>query len=59
MKKSLMMLGAAAMVLASCTQNEVMEVAENRAIQFNTFVDKNTKAVTVDESASNFYVIGK
>lgn len=39
MKKSLLMLGAAAMVLASCTQNEVMEVAENRSIGFNSFVN--------------------
>lgn len=45
MKKGLLMLGAAAMMLASCTQNEVVEVAESRAIEFNTFVGKNTKAV--------------
>lgn len=45
MKKSLLMLGAAAMMLTSCTQNEVVEVAESRAIEFNTFVGKNTKAV--------------
>lgn len=59
MRKSLLLLGVAVAALASCTQNEVLEVAENRAIQFNTFVNNNTKAVTVDESASNFYVIGK
>ena len=34
MKKGLLMLGAAAMMLASCTQNEVVEVAESRAIGF-------------------------
>lgn len=45
MKKGLMMLGAAAIALASCTQNEVVEVAESRAIEFNTFVGKSTKAV--------------
>lgn len=59
MRKSLLLLGVAVAALASCTQNEVLEMAENRAIQFNTFVNNNTKAVTVDESASNFYVIGK
>lgn len=60
MKKSLMMLGAAAMVLASCTQNEVMEVAENRAIQFNSFVNNNTKAdVTEVTSLTGFYVFGE
>ena len=35
MKKGLLMLGAAAMMLASCTQNEVLEVSESRAIGFN------------------------
>ena len=45
MKKSLLMLGAAAMMLASCTQNEVVEVAESRAIGFDAFVNNNTKAV--------------
>lgn len=59
MRKSLLLLGVAVAALASCTQNEVLEVAEGRSIQFNTFVNNNTKAVTVDESASNFYVIGK
>ena len=41
MKKSLLMLGAAAMMLASCTQNEVMEVAESRAIGFDAFVNNS------------------
>lgn len=40
MKKSFLMFGVAAMALASCTQNEVVEYAENRAIQFDTFVTK-------------------
>lgn len=46
MKKSFLMLGVAAMALASCTQNEVVEYAENRVIQFDTFVNNNTRAVT-------------
>lgn len=46
MKKSFLMFGVAAMALASCTQNEVVEYAENRAIQFDTFVNNNTRAVT-------------
>lgn len=56
-----MMLGAAAMVLASCTQNEVMEVAENRAIGFNSFVNNTTKAATEFTGAAtsdDIYVIG-
>lgn len=60
MKKGLLMLGAAAMMLASCTQNEVLEVSESRAIGFNTFVNNNTRAVTDIETASltKFYVFG-
>lgn len=46
MKKSFLMFGVAAMALVSCTQNEVVEYAENRAIQFDTFVNNNTRAVT-------------
>ena len=50
MKKSLMMLGAAAMVLASCT----------RAIKFdNAFVGNVTKAdIANDKSFTKFYVFG-
>ena len=45
MKKGLLMLGAAAMMLASCTQNEVLEVSESRAIGFNgTGIDNITRA---------------
>lgn len=60
MKKGLLMLGAAAMVLASCTQNEVVEVAESRAIGFDAFVNNNTKAVTdiTKASLTKFYVFG-
>lgn len=61
MKKGLMMLGIATMMLASCTQNEVMEVPESRAIGFNTFVDNTTKAVsetTKESLKSGFSVYG-
>lgn len=60
MKKGLMMLGAAAMVLASCTNEEVLNVSDSRAIGFNTFVNNNTKAVTNIETATltKFYVFG-
>ena len=63
MKKNLFVLGVAVAALASCTNEEVMEVAENRAIGFNTFVGNNTKAVTTvtDEGANaltGFYVFG-
>lgn len=44
MKKTLWMLGMAVTALTSCTQNEVLEVAESRVIGFETFVGKNTRA---------------
>ena len=54
MKKSLFLLGAAAVVaLSSCTKNEVLEVAENRAIGFdNAFVNNGTRSI-VDPSLTN------
>lgn len=45
MKKSFLMLGVAAMALASCTNEEVLNVADSRAISFDTFVGKSTRAV--------------
>lgn len=59
MKKSFLMLGVAAMALASCTQNEVVEYADSRAIQFDTFVNNNTRAVTEVTGLTNFYVFGE
>lgn len=56
------MLGVAVAALASCTQNEVLEVAEGRAIGFDAFVNNQTKAVTEISSgslaSSEFYVFG-
>lgn len=62
MKKSFLMFGVAAMALASCTQNEVVEYAENRAIQFGTFVNNNTRAGITEigktEDLTEYYVYG-
>lgn len=59
MKKGLLMLGAAAMMLASCTQNEVLEVSESRAIGFNgTGIDNITRADITSTDFSQFYVYG-
>ena len=48
------------MMLASCTNEEVLNVSDSRAIGFNTFVNNNTKAVTdiTTASLSKFYVFG-
>lgn len=59
MKKGLMMLGAAAIALASCTQNEVLNVSDSRAIGFNgTGIDNITKADITSSSFDQFYVYG-
>lgn len=59
MRKSLVMCGIAALAFASCTQNEVLNVNENRAINFDGFVGKPTKAAvnSVDDLAA-FQVFG-
>lgn len=63
MKKSFLMLGVAAMALASCTNEEVLNVADSRAISFdNAFVNNGTRSVsnpslTVKDLA-NFDVYG-
>ena len=61
MKKSLFVLGVAVAALASCTQSEVLEVAEGRAIGFDAFVNNQTKVVTpvTEISSSQFYVFGE
>lgn len=59
MKKSLLFCGVAALAFASCTQNEVLDVNENRAIGFDAFVGKPTKALANDDgSLTAFYVFG-
>lgn len=60
MKKNLLLLGVAVAALSSCTNNEVIEMAENRAIGFESFVGKPTKAVTeiTDAGIRSFCVYG-
>ena len=50
MKRSLFMLGVAGAALSSCSNNEVLDIAESNAIKFsNTFVGKPTRSVTAPE----------
>lgn len=50
MKKSLFVLGVAVAALASCTNEEVVNIAESNVIKFtNTFVGNATKAVSAPE----------
>lgn len=59
MKKNLFLLGMAVAALASCTNEEVTDVARNRAIRFDQFVNNNTRAVQELNQVKNFYVFGK
>ena len=60
MKKSMFLLGIAAAALASCTNEEVVEVAQNRVIGFSTFVNNGTRAVSevTNDNLTSFYVFG-
>lgn len=51
-------MGAAIAALSSCTQSEVLDVPESKAIKFSSFVNKPTKAVTEVTGLTNFYVFG-
>lgn len=63
MKKQILTVAVAALALAGCSKSETVEVAGNRAIGFNSFVNKNTRAVTTIDKAdalgTNFYVFGR
>ena len=59
MKKGLMMLGIATMMLASCTNEDVLNVSDSRAIGFNgTGIDNITKADITSANFAQFYVYG-
>lgn len=60
MRKSLLLLGVAVAALASCTQNEVVDIAESNAIKFDAFVGKTTKAVAEvgNDNIKAFHVYG-
>lgn len=60
MKKQILTVAVAALALAGCSKSETVEVAGNRAIGFNSFVNKNTRAViTIDALSTDFYVFGR
>lgn len=61
MKKSLFMMGVAIAALSSCTQNEVLDIAESNTIQFGkSYIGKPTRAniINNEEELDNFYVYG-
>lgn len=61
MKRGLFMLGVAVAALSGCSQSEILEVAEGRAIGFSSFVNNNTRAVNevTTGNLSEYYVFGK
>ena len=60
MKKQILMVAAVALALGGCSKTETTEVAQGRAIGFDAFVGKSTKAVTevTNTNLKKFYVFG-
>lgn len=58
MKKSFFLVGVGLAVLSSCTQNEVVEVADNNAISFDAFVNNSTRADITTDNINHFMVFG-
>ena len=60
MKKQILMVAAVALALGGCSKTETTEVAQGRAIGFDAFVGKSTKAVTevTNDNLEKFYVFG-
>lgn len=58
MKKYLFLAVAATAMMASCSNDEVVEMAQGRAIAFDTFVNKQTRAELNTDNLSEFNVWG-
>lgn len=62
MKKSIYLLGMAVAALSSCSQSDVVEMPENRAIGFSTFVNNNTRGAVTEigskDALTDFYIYG-
>lgn len=61
MKRSFFVLGVAVAALASCTNEEVVDMPQSRAIQFGTFVNHSTRSYvteTTDQTLDKFFVFG-
>lgn len=61
MKKSFFVLGVAVAALASCTNEEVVDMPQSRAIQFGTFVNHSTRSSVseiTEQNLQKFFVFG-
>ena len=58
MKKSLFVFGMAIAALTGCTQSEVLDVADSRAIGFDAFVGKPTRTDVTNDGFNSFWVFG-
>lgn len=61
MKKSFFVLGVAVAALTSCTNEEVVDMPQSRAIQFGTFVNHSTRSnvtETTEQTLKKFFVFG-
>ena len=59
MKKSLWIFGVAVIALTGCTNNEVVDIPQSRAINFsNTFVNNATRADVTNANFTQFWVYG-
>lgn len=58
MKKGLFVFGMAIAALTGCTQSEVLDVADSRAIGFDAFVGKPTRADVTNADFESFWVFG-
>ena len=54
MKKSFFVLGVAVAALASCTNEEVVDMPQSRAIQFGTFVNHSTRSSVIETTETDF-----
>lgn len=52
MKKSILLLSGVAMIMTACSNDEVIEQAQTKAIGFDTFVDNSTRAKS-EQDVSN------
>lgn len=58
MKKGLFVFGMAIAALTGCTQSDVLDVADSRAIGFDAFVGKPTRADVTNVDFASFWVFG-